>query len=214
MFSGKHHLDEIDGNPFLDRDPETFKLVISYLRNDCLDLEIQDPLQKQLFDKEVKFWDLNNMYDKLDDKLVKMMNSTPKINEEWTDLPLVTWHRLGALDLNEVNDKNPIHLNNAAEYQEVERDYGFSYGQRKGNNMHGIGRYVGSKDDDDQYKNYIEEGQFENGQKNGYCRVINSSGNYEIGFYKNDKRHGKGKYFNADGTLYEEWEYIDGKRVE
>ena len=66
MFSGKHILDEIDGNPFLDRDPEIFKLLISYLRNDCLDLEIQDPLQKQLFDKEVKFWDLNNMYHKLD----------------------------------------------------------------------------------------------------------------------------------------------------
>ena len=77
------------------------------------------------------------------------MNSAPKINEEWTDLPLVTWHRLGALDLNEVNDKNPIHLNNAAEYQEREDDYGFSYGQHAGNKMHRIARFVASKYDED-----------------------------------------------------------------
>ena len=126
MFSGKHILDEIDGHPFLDRDPEIFKLIISYLRNDCLDLEIQDPLQKQLFDKELKFWDLNNIHNKLDEKLITMMNSTPKINEEWSHLSLVTWNRLGPLDLNEINENNPIDLNNDAEYKEGEvENYGF-----------------------------------------------------------------------------------------
>ena len=43
MFSGRHNLVEIDGNPFIDRDADIFKLVITYLRNDRMDLEIQDP---------------------------------------------------------------------------------------------------------------------------------------------------------------------------
>lgn len=33
MFSGKHEHKIIDGKVFLDRDGETFKMVINYLRN-------------------------------------------------------------------------------------------------------------------------------------------------------------------------------------
>ena len=73
MFSGRHNLEEIDGNAFIDRDADIFKHVITYLRNDRMDLEIQDPFQKKLFDAEVKYWDLNNMNERLDEKLVKML---------------------------------------------------------------------------------------------------------------------------------------------
>ena len=75
------------------------------------------------------------------------MNSVPKINKEWTHQSLDTWNRLGPLDLNEVNDKNRIHLNNKAEYKETETDIGVDYGQHKGNDLHGIARFVGSKYD-------------------------------------------------------------------
>jgi hypothetical protein len=33
MFSGKHHVEEVDGEIFIDRDPIVFELVIQYLRN-------------------------------------------------------------------------------------------------------------------------------------------------------------------------------------
>ena len=36
---------------------------------------------------------------------------------------------------------------------------------------------------------------------NGFCRVIFSDGGYFMGFYKNNKKHGKGKKFKADDSL-------------
>ena len=35
MFSGRHELSKSDGKIFVDRDPEIFKSLIRYLRNDC-----------------------------------------------------------------------------------------------------------------------------------------------------------------------------------
>ena len=40
MFSGRHEIEMIDGNPYLNRDPEIFKLMLSQLRNNMLDLKI------------------------------------------------------------------------------------------------------------------------------------------------------------------------------
>ena len=34
MFSGRHVINKKDGKIFLDRDPEIFALLISYMRND------------------------------------------------------------------------------------------------------------------------------------------------------------------------------------
>ena len=50
MFSGKHELELVDNNPYINRDPEIFKLLLTFLRNDMQDLKIDDPFQKQLFD--------------------------------------------------------------------------------------------------------------------------------------------------------------------
>ena len=50
FFSGRHELKMVEQNPYLNRDPDTFKLLLQYLRNDMEDLMIQDPLQKQFFD--------------------------------------------------------------------------------------------------------------------------------------------------------------------
>ena len=33
MFSGRHPVEEVEGMIFIDRDPETFKHLLSYLRN-------------------------------------------------------------------------------------------------------------------------------------------------------------------------------------
>ena len=83
MFSGRHEIKTIDGNPYLNRDPEIFKLLLSYLRGNKLDLEIQNPLQQQLFDEELKYWDLFDISTKLDKKLIEMLQSDPVIDPNW-----------------------------------------------------------------------------------------------------------------------------------
>ena len=40
FFSGRHELEMVDQNPYLNRDPDTFKLLLQYLRNDLEDLKI------------------------------------------------------------------------------------------------------------------------------------------------------------------------------
>ena len=56
MFSGRHELRIIDGKVYVQRDPKIFRLLISYLRN-CQRLpEIEDKLERELFDLELDFW--------------------------------------------------------------------------------------------------------------------------------------------------------------
>ena len=60
MFSGRHNLKKIDGKVFIDRDPETFKMLINYLRNN---LVVPPPLKHQndriQLNQELEFWGLN-----------------------------------------------------------------------------------------------------------------------------------------------------------
>ena len=46
MFSGRHKVHERDGAVFIDRDPEVFSLLISYLRNGYRLPSIQDNFLK------------------------------------------------------------------------------------------------------------------------------------------------------------------------
>ena len=154
MFSGRHHIKMLaDGNPYLNRDADTFKLLISYLRNDREEFPIPDQTQKYLFEKEVEFWGLSNINNKLDKKLVSLMKSEPVLNPDWTQTPLDLWKRLGPLDLNEVHENNPIDRNPDLVYLEKENDNGMNYGQYKGNKKHGIARRVSTRGDGD--KNQI-----------------------------------------------------------
>lgn len=58
MFSGRHTLKKIDGKLFIDRDPEAFKNLISFLRNNCQILPIDNKKEKFLFIEELKYWGL------------------------------------------------------------------------------------------------------------------------------------------------------------
>ena len=44
MFSGRHEIEMIDGNPYLNRDPEIFKLILSHLRGNMADIQIENQL--------------------------------------------------------------------------------------------------------------------------------------------------------------------------
>ena len=83
MFSGRHDLRKIDGNPYLNRDPEIFKLMLSLLRCNSLDLQIENPMQRHLLDEELKHWGLFDICFKLDKKLVTMLQSEPVLNPNW-----------------------------------------------------------------------------------------------------------------------------------
>jgi hypothetical protein len=51
----------------------------------------------------------------------------------------------------------------------------------------------------------VEEGEFENGMKNGYCRVINPClGIVECGFFMNDQPNGKFVRWSNDEELLDE----------
>ena len=104
MFSGRHSLELKDGNPYINRDAEIFNLLLSYLRNDMMKIKIQDPVKKQLFDQEVKFWGLFNIYNKIDKRVAALMESIPKVNAKWSQNSLDVWKSLGPLDLNELHE--------------------------------------------------------------------------------------------------------------
>ena len=58
MFSGQQNLTQVNGKIFLDRNPKVFGLVLDFLRNDQEEIKIDDPVLRNLFLNELKFWGL------------------------------------------------------------------------------------------------------------------------------------------------------------
>ena len=57
----------------------------------------------------------------------------------------------------------------------------------------------------------ITEGQFEKGEKSGYCRKISAvDGTCEVGFYYKDEPKGKWCMYNLEGYYAEEEGLYDG----
>jgi len=47
-----------NGKFYLDRNPTVFGLVLDYLRNDRIDISIEDSLLQNLLEKELNYWNL------------------------------------------------------------------------------------------------------------------------------------------------------------
>ena len=56
--SGQQNLTHVNGKIFLDRNPKAFGLVLDFLRNDQEEIKIEDPVLRNLFENELKFWGL------------------------------------------------------------------------------------------------------------------------------------------------------------
>ena len=55
MFSGRHSLKKIDGKVFIDRDSDTFKLLITYMRNNFKSNPIID-LKRVELNEQLDYW--------------------------------------------------------------------------------------------------------------------------------------------------------------
>ena len=77
MFSGRHSLKKIDNKIFIDRDPEAFKLLISYLRNNESISDIQDKFMKGQLQKELEFWMIVEKQRSISEILVDFFGSEP-----------------------------------------------------------------------------------------------------------------------------------------
>jgi len=56
------------------------------------------------------------------------------------------------------------------------------------------------------------EGELDNNQKrNGYGRLIDSRGNYYIGYWKDNKMDGQGKKVNVSTNLIQEGNWKNGE---
>ena len=78
FFSGIHEQNRTsDGKVFLDRDPETFKHVLSYLRNDFSIAPFTDKFLEKQFEAELAFWNLKpHKSNKLSDSIKQETKKT------------------------------------------------------------------------------------------------------------------------------------------
>ena len=71
LFSGRHHIDKVEGKYFLDRDPQIFRYVINYLGNGRYPI-IKDEETQKLFDEEIDFWQLNSFKNEVNQKIAEL----------------------------------------------------------------------------------------------------------------------------------------------
>ena len=64
---------------------------------------------KQLFQKELEFWDLEiDIYQSLDKKLIEMLETEPRVLSTVNQNAQITWKRIGKINLNELNKSSQI----------------------------------------------------------------------------------------------------------
>ena len=58
MFSGRHAVPLVSKKIFLDRDPDVFSMLVSFLRNDLEFPKVEDKALQERFEMELKHWGL------------------------------------------------------------------------------------------------------------------------------------------------------------
>lgn len=62
LFSDMDNFKRIDDKVFLDRDPEAFRLLLLWLRNDrVIKPTFENMFQRTLFDQEVEYWKIDKI---------------------------------------------------------------------------------------------------------------------------------------------------------
>ena len=77
MFSGRHELLRRDGKIFIDRDPEMFKLLVQFLRNDRKFVELDSKHENELFKNELDYWNIETHDEVCHQKLQDIFDREP-----------------------------------------------------------------------------------------------------------------------------------------
>lgn len=205
MFSGRHSLNKIDGKIFMDRDPDVFRLLISYLRNNESISEIQDPFLRGQLRKELEFWMIIEKQKSLSEILVAFFNSEPTKSSEKI---LAQWRKLGPYDI-KMNDfdeqyqiKGDLIVDENMEYFQVYKKDDTCGGVLKFK----IGRLVSDVQ--------IKEGNFgvfedDEYLLNGVGRCISSYA-VEQGNFKEGLLNGMGARMNLSNRQVYKGKFVDG----
>lgn len=197
----------VNGAIFIDRDPMIFEHVIKFLRSDrtYLPRGVSEDVKTEIED-EVRYW-------KLEKGLIKMYNyaspsaevlnnilqQAPVIDPSKNQKSLEVWKKMVPLTIEDIVKESDDKVEIDDDLQEVKKMKFKNYivmGQfRRGTNrVDGIARRIFDS-------TLIQEGQFKNGDLNGYCRIIYQNGAYYEGMFSNFMRNGLGSSVSATGQV-------------
>lgn len=216
MFSGRHTLkkvkDKVSGQEsiFVDRDADVFSMVVSYLRNGLKYPTIDDKVMNDRFRQELHYWMLEepkrvreSVSEQDIDELAEVFNqvteySNQNLKERWT------YH--GVFDLKKAITDGKIEVDERLLiFNGLKTKDNFIYfGQSPTYHCSFIGKEEGGSQLYEGVFHYNEEtGIF---VLDGYGRFIGQNTFYE-GFWKNDKKHGRGRMIKHNGDVLEgEWQ--------
>lgn len=198
-------MNKIDDRVFIDRDPDVFRLLISYLRNNESISEIQDAFLKGQLQKELEFWMIVEKQKTLSEILIRFFHSEPATSNEKI---LAQWRKLGPYDINmnEFDDKYQIKgdlvVRDGMEYFQVYKTDASCDGVLKLK----IGRLVSDFQ--------IKEGNFgvfedDEHLLNGVGRCISSYA-VEQGHFKEGLLNGVGARMNLSNRQVYKGRFVDG----
>ena len=186
MFSGRHELKKESGAIYLSRNPKVFELVIDYLRNNQDYIDIEDKYLKQLFFKELRYLSIPIPYQgQIKEIQEKVLNKEPHnprylynhdIIETWRELKPFSAYiyiKAGKIEFEEIKSGT---FRQESQFEDYVFTSGYVDVEKR---LQGIGRIF--------YSNYdrhtvrLEEGFFENEQKDGFRRIIYHDKSYYIG---------------------------------
>ena len=112
MFSGRHELTKIDDRIFVNRDPDNFKNLIKFLRNDCKKIELESLEVKKEFLSELEFWGLKNPRSCMEDKMIKLFSQDYQINFDrgCSEELQKKWREIGPIDITKWIDEEIVSL--------------------------------------------------------------------------------------------------------
>ena len=100
LFTGKIKCQMVEGIPFLDKDPETFKNVVIYLANG-LNLPKLDKVKMKKLTKELEYWRIQFYILTMEEQLENVMTSVP---ENCDKKAVKEWKKHGILNLEKYFD--------------------------------------------------------------------------------------------------------------